>query len=134
LRIVRSSIALAFFATLCACEGPADQPSEMPDVPRAGQATFQMGPGLYAVGNEDTVYARTRLNADGTYTDMTAEGEEVGGGTWATRSDMICFDPVGDGEDQTERCWTNGPPDPDGSFLSTRVDADESYRVTPLEE
>ncbi|MEE4200490.1 MAG: hypothetical protein V2I30_07255 [Erythrobacter sp.] len=129
---LRSS-ALALVAVLAACDAPADQPSDIPEVPQAGEATFQMGPGLYAVGDENATYARTRLSADGTYIDMTAEGEEVGGGTWTTRSDMICFDPVGDGEDKTERCWTNGPPDPDGSFLSTRVDADESYRVTPLE-
>ena len=72
--------------------------------------------------------------ADGTYVDMTTEGEEVGGGTWTTRSDMVCFDPVGENEDQAERCWTNDPPREDGSFMTNRVDSDESYRVTPLEE
>lgn len=115
------------------CDAP-DEPSDLPEPPEAGEATFQMGPGLYAVGDDTTEYARTRLSADGTYVDMTIEGEEVGGGTWTTRSDMICFDPVGGGADQTERCWTNDAPGEDGSFMSTLVDGDERYRVTPLEE
>ena len=126
--------ALACIGLLSACSSAADEPSELPEPPEAGEATFQMGPGLYAVGNEDTVYARTRLNADGTYIDMTVEGEQVGGGTWTTRSDFICFDPIGDGEDQAERCWTNGPADADGRFVTTRDDGSESYTVTPLDE
>ncbi len=123
---------LALSALAFGCEAP-DEPSDLPEPPQSGEATYQMGPGLYAVGDENTEYARTRLNADGTYVDMTVEGEEVGGGTWTTRSDMVCFDPVGDGVDQTERCWTNDPPREDGSFMSNLVDGDESYVVTPLE-
>ena len=130
----RAAIALTAVLGLAACDAPANESQDNPAAPEAAEATFQMGPGLYAVGNEDTIYARTRLNADGTYVDMTTEGEEVGGGTWTTRSDMICFDPIGDGEDEAERCWTNDPPGEDGSFMTRRVDAEESYRVTPLGE
>ena len=126
--------ALGLAAALAACNSPTEEPEVIPEAPEAGEVTFQMGPGLYAVGNEDTIYARTRLSADGTYVDMTSEGKEVGGGTWQTRDDMICFDPAGDGDDEAERCWTNGPQTDDGSFTSTRVDNGESYRVTPIDE
>lgn len=92
-----------------------------------------MGPGLYAVGDETTIYSRTRLNVDGTYIDLDEAMERVGGGTWEQRGEEMCFDPAGDGEDQQERCWTNSEPGEDGSFMSTRVDGEGSYRVTPLE-
>jgi hypothetical protein len=85
------------------------------------------------VGDETTVYSRTRLNADGTYVDLNDEGP-VGGGRWRVQGGLMCFDPDGDGETQQERCWVNGPADPDGSFLSTRVDTGVSYRVTPIAE
>jgi hypothetical protein len=57
----------------------------------------------------------------------------VGGGTWEQRDGLMCFDPEGDSEDQQERCWTNSQPAEDGSFMSTRVDGEGSYKVTPLE-
>ncbi|WAT17871.1 hypothetical protein OZN62_13290 [Aurantiacibacter sp. MUD11] len=118
--------------SLAACaEQPDEAAAEATEVP-AEEAGVVIGPGLYAVGDETTEYGRTRLNADGTYVDLDGD-TPVGGGTWRTDGETMCFDPEGDGEDQQERCWTNGPADADGGFLSTRTDGSQSYRVTPIE-
>ncbi|MEM9084664.1 MAG: hypothetical protein AAGB23_01925 [Pseudomonadota bacterium] len=128
MRIV--ALVLAPLTALAACDDPSttgDTEDSIPPIP------FQMGPGLYAVGDETTIYSRTRLSVDGTYVDLDEAMEPVGGGTWEQRGEEMCFDPAGDGEDQQERCWTNSEPGEDGSFMSTRVDGEGSYRVTPLE-
>ena len=54
--------------------------------------------------------------------------------TWFSAGPGICFDPEGDGEDQQARCWSNDPPNNDGSFRTQWVDGDEAYTITPLEE
>lgn len=107
--------------------------TEAPAEEVAEAAGMEITPGLYAVGDETTEYGQTRLNADGTYEDL-ADGEVVGTGAWATDGETMCFDPDGDGEEQQERCWTNGPADEDGSFISTRDDDSMTYRVTPIAE
>ena len=124
------TLALGASLALSACDdgGKTGGKHGIPPIP------MQMGPGLYAVGDETTVYARTRLNADGTYVDLTEDLEPVGGGTWEQRGEQMCFDPEGDGEERQEVCWTNSEPDADGSFMSTRVDGQGSYKVTPLTE
>ena len=124
------ALVLAPLAALAACDDPSttgDTEESIPPIP------FQMGPGLYAVGDETTVYSRTRLNADGTYVDLNEAMDPVGGGTWVQRGEEMCFDPEGDEPEQQERCWTNSEPNADGSFMSTRVDGQGSYRVTSLE-
>lgn len=117
-----------------ACSGgeqpAADESVSQPPSPPANI----MQPGLYAVGDGTQIYSRTRLSEDGTYTDLNDAMERVGGGTWEQRGEQMCFDPEGDGEDQQERCWTNSQPDADGRFVTSRVDADESYTVTPIAE
>ena len=124
------ALVLAPLAALAACDDPSttgDTEESIPPIP------FQMGPGLYAVGDATTVYSRTRLNADGTYVDLNEAMDPVGGGTWVQRGEEMCFDPEGDEPEQQERCWTNSEPNADGSFMSTRVDGQGSYRVTSLE-
>jgi len=115
---------------LAACSQPSQvgEPAPSPEV-----AGFEAVPGTYGVGDETTIYAKTRLAADGTYVDMDDSGP-VDKGTWRADGATMCFDPEGDGEDRQERCWINGPPDADGSFLSTRDDGSQSYRVTPISE
>lgn len=100
--------------------------------PEAAQSVMQ--PGLYAVGDGNQVYARTRLNEDGTYTDYDDALRPVGGGVWAVRDGLMCFDPEGGGEDQQERCWTVTGPDANGVIMSARVDSDERYAITPIEK
>ncbi|MBX7457463.1 hypothetical protein K3152_04315 [Qipengyuania sp. 1NDH17] len=89
-----------------------------------------MAPGTFDIVGEDVVYATSELREDGTYIDS-AEGQEVGRGTWTADGPNVCFDPEGDGDDQQERCWTNSPMAEDGSFVTTRDDGSESYTVRP---
>lgn len=146
MRIAAIAIVPAFALAACGDAVPADQvPAERPsiqlddemepltDIQSEETAAQPMGPGLYAVGDGTNIYSRSRLNEDGTYEDLDEAGEVVGTGTWTTSGSQICFDPEGDGEDEKERCWINDPAGPDGSFISRRVDGDESYRVNPLE-
>ena len=93
-----------------------------------------MQPGLYSVGDDTTVYGTTRLNEDGAYVDYGENEEVVGGGTWRTAEDELCFDPEGEGDEEQERCWTNEPAGEDGSFRTTRDDGSQSYVVTPIAE
>lgn len=132
----RIAIVIAVTA-LAGCGETAEEavqaPVEEPVAEPAEAAGMVITPGLYAVGDDTTEYAQTRLNDDGTYVDM-AEGVVVGSGTWTSDGASMCFDPEGDGEDQQVRCWTNAPPDEDGSFMTTRDDQSMSYRVTPIAE
>ena len=93
-----------------------------------------MQPGLYSVGDETTDYGTTRLNEDGTYVDYGENDAVVGGGTWRTAGELLCFDPEGDAEEEQENCWTNEPAGDDGSFRTTRDDGSQSYLVTPIAE
>ncbi|QIQ85979.1 hypothetical protein [Erythrobacter sp.] len=122
---------------LAACDQPPQDPEPLDPAPLPAEpapAASVMKPGLYGMGDAGQIYAKTRVNADGTYVDMDGEGTEVGGGTWEVRGELTCFDPEGDGENQQERCWTNEEPEEDGSFITTRDDGSRSYRVTPLDE
>lgn len=119
---------------LSACGENAEAPSTIEaEAIKEEAAGVEVQPGLYAVGDETTEYARTRLNADGTFVDL-ADGVEVGRGSWTADGPVMCLDPEGDGEEQQERCWTNGPAEEDGSFISTLGDSGQSYRVTPIAE
>ncbi|MEL6414093.1 MAG: hypothetical protein AAFQ15_04045 [Pseudomonadota bacterium] len=128
---------LALSIGLAACSGaPSTETEAAPETearsPEAAQSVMQ--PGLYAVGDGNQIYSRTRLNEDGTYTDYDDAMRPVGGGSWAVRDALMCFDPEGDGEDQQERCWTVSGPDANGVIMSARVDSDERYVITPIEE
>lgn len=132
---MRLFLAVAAAAMLSACSDTGEKPTSSvvdasDDV--AEPASVEITPGLYAVGDETTEYGRTRLNADGTYVDLNGD-KPVAEGTWTTDGAVMCFDPVGDDEDQKERCWVNEPANSDGSFISNRDDGSQSYVVTPLE-
>jgi len=96
-------------------------------------AGFVPVPGLYSTGDGTTEYSRTRLNADGTYVDLGEDGP-TGQGTWSFDQNTMCFDPDGDAENQQERCWTNGPVDESGVFLSTRTDNGQSYTIKRISD
>jgi hypothetical protein len=133
---MRTRYGLVFaFIALSACNqqaGPIEV--EGKDEAEAAPAVQPMVPGFYAIKSEDTVYSRTRLAEDGSYTDYDAGDNAVGGGSWTSDGATICFDPAGDGENQQESCWINDAPGEDGSFVTRLVDGDVSYVVTPLGE
>lgn len=131
MRIAYSIVALA---ALAGCEQAAPS-ADGNDADIAGKATAPiMQPGLYQVGDETTDYGTTRLNEDGTYVDYGESDKIVGGGTWRTTGDLLCFDPEGEAEEEQENCWTNEPVGDDGSFRTTRDDGSQSYLVTPIDE
>ncbi len=85
-------------AVLTACEQAAPPAPEPQAEQQAKAATVQ--PGLYTVGDDTTVCGTTRLSKDGTYVDYDENEEVVGGGTWRTAEDELCFDPEGDGDEE----------------------------------
>ncbi|WP_156787224.1 hypothetical protein [Erythrobacter sp. SD-21] len=119
--------------TLAAC-GQASEPEAQPESTAQAEAPspefYTMDPVTFDIVGENVVYATTELREDGTYIDS-AEGQEGGRGTWKADGPEVCFDPEGDDEGQQERCWTNSPMLPDGSFVTTRDDGSESYTVKP---
>lgn len=141
----RIAIALPLALALSACGQSADNddgPASLPETDEvvataatAEEVGFEMQPGLYAIGANGTIYAKTRLNADFTYVDYSPENVTVGGGTWEVDGASFCFNPRGEnGEKRESRCWDNGPAGDDGSFTTTLADGSESYLITPLSE
>lgn len=131
---MRIAVSILALAALSACEQAAPPTDEAQDVVEDLASAPLMQPGLYSVGDETTAYGTTRLNEDGTYVDYGENDAVVGGGTWRTSGDLLCFDPEGDAEEEQENCWTNEPAGDDGSFLTTRDDGSQSYLVTPIAE
>ncbi len=93
-----------------------------------------MGPGLYDIGSGPGALARIDISPDGGFTNLGADGAVVDQGTWTSKGNVICFDLEGDGAGRDERCWRNGTPGEDGTFLSRRVDGPEHYLVIPVDE
>ena len=98
---MRIAVSIIAVAALAACEQAEPPAPESAAIEEASPAVMQ--PGLYSVGDETTVYGTTRLNEDGSYVDYGENEEVVGGGTWRTADDELCFDPEGDGEEEQER-------------------------------
>lgn len=93
-----------------------------------------MGPGLYDIGSSPGSLARIDISPDGGFTNLAPDGRVVGQGTWTSTGNVICFDLEGSGDGLEERCWRNGSPGEDGTFLSRRVGGPEHYLVIPVEE
>ena len=72
-------------------------------------------PGLFEVTQKNGTKGQSRLNADGTYTDMDAKGKVTAKGTWDVTGGKTCFHPEGKAAD----CYTETAPGPDGSFTAT---------------
>lgn len=133
--MTRAALAGLLTLTLIACNQAPSEVSEGSTSEAGNETGVQpMVPGFYAIKSDDVVYSRTRLSADGSYTDYDGGDNVVGGGTWSSEGAQICFDPAGDGADQQESCWINDQPGDDGSFVTRLVGGDVSYEVTPLEE
>ncbi|MBT8388731.1 MAG: hypothetical protein HKM91_01235 [Altererythrobacter sp.] len=131
---MRIAVSIVVLAALSACE-PATPPSKEETAEIVEEAAISiMQPGLYSVGDETTDYGTTRLNEDGTYIDYDEDDKVVGGGTWRTTGELLCFDPEGNAEEEQENCWTNEPDGDDGSFRTTRDDGSQNYLVTPIAE
>lgn len=122
------AIAAAAFSVAACDPAPQPKPAEPPPL------TPAMGAGLYAIGDGISVYSRSQLAGDGTYTDLDEAGEAIGSGVWESEDDITCFDPKGDGMNEERRCWKSGVANADGSFMTQRVGGMEHYLVTPLSD
>lgn len=120
---------LAAVAALAACsQDEAAVPAET-EQPMPAETTAAMDaviPGTSDVKMADGSMGTTTINADGTYVDTDAEGNEVRGMV-ANKGGNYCFDPEGD---EPEVCWTSTAPGADGSFTATAPDGTK-VTVTP---
>jgi hypothetical protein len=119
-------LALIPFTVLAACSS---EPAEEPVIEETAVAeTSAMAaangspPGVYEATAPDGTVTTTTLNADGTYTDVDAEGTTVAAGTWAVTDGKTCFSPTTEGAEAM--CYTESAPAEDGSFTATPDEGD----------
>ncbi len=95
-------------------------PAEMP----ATTSTVANGSptGAYEVTYADGQVMTANINADGTYSDVDAEGKVAEEGTWAVTDGKTCFTPTTEGAEGM--CFTETPPAADGSFTATPDEGD----------
>ncbi|GMN01771.1 hypothetical protein [Erythrobacter sp. MTPC3] len=86
-------------------------------------------PMMAEVMGADGPQGMSRVNADGTFQDMDADGGIVAEGTWAVVDGKTCFTPSTEGVDGA--CWTESEPAEDGSFTAVS-DTGEEVTVTPM--
>jgi hypothetical protein len=124
---------IAGITMLAAC-GPApkqDEPAAAETTaaePAAMTTANGSAAGTYLVTNADGSEGTSMLNADGTYTDMAADGSVASEGTWAVTDGKTCFTSKEEGA--TPVCWTEAAPGDDGSFTATS-DSGETVTVRP---
>ncbi len=95
-------------------------PAEMP----AASSTVANGSpaGAYQVAYANGQVMTANINADGTYSDVDADGKVTEEGTWAVKDGKTCFTPTTEGA--KGMCFTETPPAADGSFTATPDEGD----------
>lgn len=106
-------------------EEAAEEPAAVEEEAPAMVAANGAGPGTYEVTAADGTVTTAILNADGTYTDMDAEGTVTEEGTWEVVDGKTCFTPTTEGGEAM--CFTESEIAADGSFTAT---ADDGTVVT----
>jgi hypothetical protein len=128
----RIVLALVPLTILAACSSePAEEPvAEETVAAEASELTAANGSpaGTYEATAADGTVTTTTLNADGTYTDVDAEGATLAEGTWAVTDGKTCFTPTTEGV--PPMCYTESAPAADGSFTAT-PDEGEPLTVRP---
>jgi hypothetical protein len=108
---------------LAACSSePVEEPVVEETAAAAATAANGSPAGAYEATAADGTVTTTTLNADGTYTDVDAEGTTVAEGTWAVTDGKTCFSPTTEGVDAM--CYTESAPAEDGSFTATPDEGD----------
>lgn len=106
----------------CSSEPAEEAATEEPVAVEAVTAANGSPAGAYEATAVDGTVTTTTLNADGTYTDVDAEGATVAEGTWAVTDGKTCFTPTTEGVDAM--CYTETAPAADGSFTATPDEGD----------
>ena len=114
-------------AGLAACSKPAPDPAPEPTAEETTAAATPAvangsAPGTYEVVAADGSIGTSVINADGTYSDMDAEGKVIAEGTWAVVDGKTCFTPTTEGV--AAMCFTETAPAEDGSFTATPDEGD----------
>ena len=118
----RIILALVPLTVLAACSSePAEEPVAEETVAAVTAANGSPA-GAYEATAADGTVTTTTLNADGTYTDVDAEGTTVAEGTWAVTDGKTCFTPTTEGV--TPMCYTESAPAADGTFTATPDEGD----------
>lgn len=111
---------LVGLVALAACSKPAPAPAPEPaaeETAAAPAVANGSGPGTYEVVSADGSIGTSIINADGTYSDMDADGKVIAEGTWAVTDGKTCFTPTTEGVEAM--CFTESAPAADGSFTAT---------------
>ena len=113
-----------FALAACSSEPAEEAVTEEPVAAEPAAVTAANGSpaGAYEATAPDGTVTTTTLNADGTYTDVDAEGATVAEGTWAVTDGKTCFTPTTEGVDAM--CYTETAPAADGSFTATPDEGD----------
>lgn len=129
---MKKLIALAACVTLAACnnaetEAPTDDTATM----TTGDAPAPMAADSMA-GTYDATYAdgrvtSTTIDDQGGYVTM-ENGAEIERGTVVETNGQTCYNSAAEGA--APKCWTQGEPAQDGSFIATSDDG-EQITVTP---
>jgi hypothetical protein len=125
---MRLTICLTAALALCACSKQAEAPpAANNDVAEANTAATAPAaapmvtangstPGKFEVTFKNGKKGQSMLAADGTYTDLDANGKETAKGTWNVTGGKTCFDPAGN---EGPNCFAETAPGPDGTFTAT---------------
>lgn len=123
---MRKLLLAASILTLAACTGEAPAPAEEEAVAEApapeGVVANGSPAGAYDVTNADGTTMTANINADGTYSDVAADGTVVEEGTYAVVDGKTCFTPTTEGA--TPMCFTESERAEDGSFTATPDEGD----------
>lgn len=127
---MKKIVIAAGLVVLAACNQAEPAPEPTAEATEAAAPTAANGSpaGAYTATAADGTVTTTTLNADGTYTDVDADGATVAEGTWAVTDGKTCFTPTTEGVEPM--CYTETAPAADGSFTAT-PDEGEPVTVKP---
>lgn len=117
---------VALAGALAGCGNPAEE-SDEPEVAATPAAAPTSSAGTYDVTLTDGSKFTAKLNPDGTYQDLAADGSVAEQGTWSDRDGRTCFD--SEGGDDTIVCFTLGESAADGSMVATPDDGSEPLTI-----
>jgi len=120
---MKKIVLIAGLLALGACQSePAEEPA--PEVTEAPAMTSANGSpaGMYDATAPDGTVTTTTINADGTYSDVDADGAVIAEGNWAVTDGKTCFNPTTEGV--AAMCYAETAPGEDGSFTATPDEGD----------